>query len=420
MAEARVVQEFTGTSKRGVDAMVQEDGSLAFVVVIPHPRTCRRRCVRCSYRIHHSFLYSLWPASPILMLTTCVVTLAMVVEAPSTASIRNGWLAHFLWNISTYVPGSEDHSTKVRVGYLSFIAAFVLFFGISIVLRFLLRMLFSWQGWLHRGASSNCSTKCWAFAVRIVTGHDCFPAKALTYSYQGALPSLPVPSLTSTVQKYMKSVQPLLSEEEYRDTDALASEFLTGIGPNLNRYLRFKAWFWSSNYVTEWWEKYVYLRGRSSLMINSNYYIMDFEDYVPTTRQTARAAGITSLMCEFCRLLEQEKIEPMRIHGLAPLCMAQYERMFSTTRQPGEFAKINLIFYFLYSSFIFDSVVLTMMRILFFLLFYCHNFFFFQVVIQTCYRIAVVLVMLLCCVLDIGTVLMSFVFPVVHLSRRTS
>ena len=236
---------------------------------------------------------------------------------------------------SKNIPGVENHSTQVRVGYLSFIAAFILFFGISYVLRFVLRVLFSWQGWLHRGASKRCPTKCWAVAVRLLTGRDCFPGKALTYSYQGALPSLPVPNLATTVQKYIDSVEPLLSVEDFEETERLASEFLTGNGPNLNRYLTLKAWFWSSNYVTEWWEKYVYLRGRSSLMINSNYYIMDFADYVPTTRQAARAAGMARLMCDFCRLLDQEKIEPMRVRGLAPLCMAQYERMFATTRQPG-------------------------------------------------------------------------------------
>ena len=30
-----------------------------------------------------------------------------------------------------------------------------------------------------------------------------------------------------------------------------------------------------------------------------------------------------------------EKIEPMQVRGIAPLCMKQYERMFATTRQPG-------------------------------------------------------------------------------------
>ncbi len=39
----------------------------------------------------------------------------------------------------------------------------------------------------------------------------------------------------------------------------------------MQRYLELKSW-WSSNYVTDWWEAYVYLHGRSSIMINSNYY----------------------------------------------------------------------------------------------------------------------------------------------------
>lgn len=35
--------------------------------------------------------------------------------------------------------------------------------------------------------------------------------------------------------------------------------------------------FWKWNYppclqVTDWWEEYVYLRGRSPIMVNSNYY----------------------------------------------------------------------------------------------------------------------------------------------------
>ena len=39
----------------------------------------------------------------------------------------------------------------------------------------------------------------------------------------------------------------------------------------MQRYLVLKSW-WSSNYVTDWWESFVYLHGRSSIMINSNYY----------------------------------------------------------------------------------------------------------------------------------------------------
>ncbi len=45
----------------------------------------------------------------------------------------------------------------------------------------------------------------------------------------------------------------------------------SGPGKKMQRYLVLKSW-WASNYVTDWWETYVYLYGRSSIMINSNYY----------------------------------------------------------------------------------------------------------------------------------------------------
>ena len=85
----------------------------------------------------------------------------------------------------------------------------------------------------------------------------------------------------------------------------LVKEFQDGIGNKLQRYLILKSW-WAANYVShyynyfrfkyfvnviniyiygmfkfldkfdlkvsDWWEEYVYLRGRSPIMVNSNYY----------------------------------------------------------------------------------------------------------------------------------------------------
>ena len=66
-------------------------------------------------------------------------------------------------------------------------------------------------------------------------------------------------------------MRPLLSDAEYERMSKLAEEFFGGIGTKLQRYLILKSW-WSTNYVTDWWEEYVYLRGRSPIMVNSNYY----------------------------------------------------------------------------------------------------------------------------------------------------
>jgi hypothetical protein len=46
------------------------------------------------------------------------------------------------------------------------------------------------------------------------------------------------------------------------------------------------------NYVTDWWERFVYLRGRDSIMINSNYYMMDAYEWIPTRIPVARAANL--------------------------------------------------------------------------------------------------------------------------------
>uniref|UniRef100_A0A2K5ZFV5 Carnitine O-palmitoyltransferase 1, muscle isoform n=1 Tax=Mandrillus leucophaeus TaxID=9568 RepID=A0A2K5ZFV5_MANLE len=72
---------------------------------------------------------------------------------------------------------------------------------------------------------------------------------------------------------YLESVRPLLDDEEYYRMEMLAKEFQNKTAPRLQKYLVLKSW-WASNYVSDWWEEYIYLRGRSPLMVNSNYYVM--------------------------------------------------------------------------------------------------------------------------------------------------
>ena len=62
-----------------------------------------------------------------------------------------------------------------------------------------------------------------------------------------------------------------MDDDEYNKMSQLADEFFGGIANKLQRYLILKSW-WATNYVTDWWEQYVYLRGRSPIMVNSNYY----------------------------------------------------------------------------------------------------------------------------------------------------
>lgn len=157
-----------------------------------------------------------------------------------------------------------------------------------------------------------------------------------------------------------------MDDENYARMVRLATEFQNGIGSKLQRYLILKSW-WSTNYVSDWWEEYVYLRGRSPLMVNSNFYGIDAILTHPTTIQAARAASAIYSCLQYRRLIERQELEPVGnlhiitclppvaftngglalyknnmsvffqilVQGLVPLCSWQYERLFNTTRVPG-------------------------------------------------------------------------------------
>lgn len=154
------------------------------------------------------------------------------------------------------------------------------------------------------------------------------------YSFQVSLPILPLPAVHDTLTRYLQSVHPLLDDENYKRMQGLAYDFETTIAPKLQKYLMLKSW-WSSNYVSDWWEEYVYLRGRSSLMVNSNFYGLDAIFIKTTDKQSARTAMISHLLLYFRRLIERQELAPVTVQGLVPLCSSQYERIFNTARVPG-------------------------------------------------------------------------------------
>ncbi len=135
--------------------------------------------------------------------------------------------------------------------------------------------------------------------------------------------------------KYLRSVRPLLDDEDYNRIVQSAKEFQNGVGRKLQRYLIFKKLI-SQNYVSDWWEEYVYLRGRSPIMVNSNYYGTDLLNRPGTTIQSARAANVVAALFNFRRLLDKQLIKPIISNGIVPLCSRQHERQFNTTRIPGE------------------------------------------------------------------------------------
>lgn len=128
-------------------------------------------------------------------------------------------------------------------------------------------------------------------------------------------------------------MRPLLDDESYDKLVQQSKQFENGIGKKLQRYLVLKSW-WSSNYVSDWWEEYVYLRNRDSLLCGSNYYGSDLISEKPV-KQTMRAANLIHNFLQFRRKIEHQELKPIMVQGLVPLCSSQYERMFNTVRVPG-------------------------------------------------------------------------------------
>ncbi|XP_060771056.1 carnitine O-palmitoyltransferase 1, liver isoform isoform X2 [Neoarius graeffei] len=201
---------------------------------------------------------------------------------------------------------------------------------ITFIMRNVLKSLLSWHGWMYnRHGSMSISTKIWLLLVKLFSG-----PKPMLYSFQSSLPRLPVPPVKHTVKRYLESVRPLMDDEQYKHMEGLAKDFEKNMGPKLQWYLKLKA-FWASNYVSDWWEEYIYLRGRGPLMVNSNYYAMDFLYVFPTHLQAARAGNAIHAIMLYRRNLDRAQIKPLMVQNTIPMCSSQYERMFNTTRVPG-------------------------------------------------------------------------------------
>eukprot|EP01134_Creolimax_fragrantissima_P005437 CFRG5437T1 len=129
-------------------------------------------------------------------------------------------------------------------------------------------------------------------------------------------------------------MSPLCSEKEHAKILQDANNFLSSRGGYvLQFFLILRSWL-TDNYISSWWIKYIYLGNRASLLINSNYYGLDYGLCWPNTSQVARAALLTHILTRWRDMLEDESLEPLKLRGFIPLCMDQYRNMLGTTRVP--------------------------------------------------------------------------------------
>ncbi|XP_029951391.1 carnitine O-palmitoyltransferase 1, liver isoform isoform X2 [Salarias fasciatus] len=232
--------------------------------------------------------------------------------------------------LGQHIPISQYMSTDSQKIVGGVLVGTGLWVTIIMIMRNVLKSLLSWHGWMYANHGSvSWTTRIWMLLVKVFSGR-----KPMLYSFQNSLPRLPVPSVKDTCKRYLESVRPLMEDEQYERMKGLAKDFEKNLGPRLQWYLKLKSW-WASNYVSDWWEEYIYLRGRGPIMVNSNYYAMDFLYVFPTSIQAARAGNAIHAIMLYRRKLDRAQIKPLMLLHTIPMCSAQYERMFNTTRVPG-------------------------------------------------------------------------------------
>uniref|UniRef100_A0A671X9I2 carnitine O-palmitoyltransferase n=1 Tax=Sparus aurata TaxID=8175 RepID=A0A671X9I2_SPAAU len=275
-------------------------------------------------RMRNSLIKGVYPASPSSWLFVVIAILAtMYMRSDPSMGLITKIQQHLLQM------GYMSNTGQTMVSALVF--STLLWLSLILALRFCLKLLLSYHQWMfeQHGRVSNV-TKVWTL-LRLLSSR-----KPLLYSYQTSLPHLPVPPIKDTVSRYLQSVRPLLTDPEYKRMTELANHFELNLGNRLQRYLKLKA-LWATNYVSDWWEEYIYLRSRGPIMVNSNYYGMDFLYVTPTPVQAARAGNTITALLLYRRKVNREELKPTRVPGtVIPLCAAQCERMFNTTRTPGD------------------------------------------------------------------------------------
>lgn len=186
-----------------------------------------------------------------------------------------------------------------------------------------------------------------------------------TFHFQKSLTRLPIPKLEDTLARYLLAVEPVVTPEQFAQTQKAVAAFASGVGPELQRALvaRDDANKHTS-YINQWWLE-MYLTDRQPIVINYNPQIKLKEDPVAAKNsQSQRAASLIASTVRVHRTLRDRKLEPDVFHtkpqysktaafnyyakllpesvsfygaaalGAYPLDMSQYANLFASVRKP--------------------------------------------------------------------------------------
>jgi carnitine O-acetyltransferase len=158
------------------------------------------------------------------------------------------------------------------------------------------------------------------------------PCDGETFKHQNKLPKLPIPDLEATLQRYLTVLKPLQSRSAHEETKLAVEDFLANEGPQLQSKLSTYATD-KSSYIEEFWYD-SYLQYTDPVVLNLNPFFLLEDDPTPLrNNQIVRSTSLIFSTLKFIAALRTKTLEPDVFRG-TPLCMSQFNRLFSTARIP--------------------------------------------------------------------------------------
>eukprot|EP01060_Flectonema_neradi_P000262 TRINITY_DN10183_c0_g1_i1.p1 TRINITY_DN10183_c0_g1~~TRINITY_DN10183_c0_g1_i1.p1 ORF type:complete len:735 (+),score=141.91 TRINITY_DN10183_c0_g1_i1:62-2206(+) len=154
--------------------------------------------------------------------------------------------------------------------------------------------------------------------------------------HQSKIERLPVPELDTTLDLYLKTLEPLLTADEFDQAEREVNELKReDIGPVLQQKLKAREEDPSlASWLEPWWDD-SYLCGRDSIAINVNYFFgFESDPKASNMHQVGRAASLLHGAASFYKKLKAETLEMDYERNSVPLCMSQMRRVFGASRIP--------------------------------------------------------------------------------------
>lgn len=153
------------------------------------------------------------------------------------------------------------------------------------------------------------------------------------------LPKLPIPPLRQSLDKYLRSIKPLVDDEDFKHTEHLVEVFSRkgGHGDKLQSQL-VKRSAREDNWLEEWWLNSAYLDSRLPIPIISNPGVIFYKDLIVGNtlhEQLKLAARAVSGLLDFKAKLDGKRLPVEKGAKGRDLDMSQYGKLLNSCRVPG-------------------------------------------------------------------------------------